>query len=219
MSEPRVVERFKKHTIWFHWAHTAAFFVLIVTGAILFFPGSESVAAGGLTRLIHRIAVVIFAGGPVIYMVFNPKTTLHFVKETLTWGRDDFDWLKAAPLYYFGGPEEKMPPQGHINTGQKMWQLVVLGTGAMFLITGLIMWIFPESVSPAIFQWCVVVHDVAFVLAFTMLLVHIYLGIIHPRMTESLRSMLDGNISAKYAKSHYGKWYDEVSQDSETGSP
>ena len=32
-------------------------------------------------------------------------------KETLTWGKNDFNWLQAAPLYYFGGAEEKMPPQ------------------------------------------------------------------------------------------------------------
>ena len=211
MGEPRIVERFRKRTIWFHWIHTAAFLVLIVTGAILFIPGLGSAAAGGLTRLIHRIAVVFFVGLPVVYFVFNPRMSLHFIKETLTWGRDDLGWLKVAPLYYFGGDEEKMPPQGHVNTGQKMWQFVVLGTGVLFLVTGVTMWFFKGSVAPGIFQWCVIVHDIAFILASLMLLVHIYLGIIHPRMTESLRSMWDGKISKKYASSHYGKWYDEIS--------
>ena len=211
MTEARVVERFKKRTIWFHWVHTAAFLVLIITGAILFVPGLGAPAAGGLTRLIHRIAVVIFAGAPVLYFIFNPRTSLHFIKETLTWGKDDLGWIEAAPLYYFGGDEEKMPPQGQINTGQKMWQLIVLGTGAIFLATGLIMWFFKDIISSGIFQWCVIVHDIAFVLVFLMLLVHVYLGIIHPRMNESLRSMLDGKISADYARHHYGKWYDKIS--------
>lgn len=211
MGEPRIVERFKKRTIWFHWIHTAAFLVLIVTGAILFIPGLGGAAAGGLTRLIHRIAVVFFVGLPVVYFVFNPRMSLHFIKETLTWGKDDLDWAKVAPLYYFGGDEEKMPPQGHVNTGQKMWQFVVLGTGVLFLVTGVTMWFFKGSVAPGIFQWCVIVHDIAFILASLMLLVHIYLGIIHPRMTESLRSMWSGKISKKYASSHYGKWYDEIS--------
>ena len=52
MTEPRVVERFKKRTIWFHWIHTAAFLTLIVTGAILFFPGLGAPAAGGITSNI-----------------------------------------------------------------------------------------------------------------------------------------------------------------------
>jgi len=67
MTEPRVVERFKKRTIWFHWIHTIAFLVLIFTGAILFFPGIGAPAAGGMTRFIHRIAVVIFVAAPLIY--------------------------------------------------------------------------------------------------------------------------------------------------------
>jgi len=215
MMAERVVERFKKRTIWFHWIHTAAFLVLVVTGAILFFPGIGAPAAGGLTRLIHRIAVVFFVGVPVIYFVWNPRMSLHFIKETLTWGKDDFDWVQAAPLYYFGGAEEKMPPQGHVNTGQKMWQFIVLGTGVLFVISGLIMWFLKDAVSSSLFQWCVIVHDIAFIVAFLMLLVHIYLGVIHPRMTESLRSMWDGKISPTYARHHYGKWYDKNSADDE----
>ena len=212
MTEARVVERFKKRTIWFHWVHTAAFLALLVTGAILFVPGLGALAAGGLTRLIHRIAAVIFVGAPVLYFIFNPKMSLHFIKETLTWGKGDIKWVGKAPDYYFGGDEEKMPAQGHVNTGQKMWQLVVLGTGALFLVSGFLMWFLKGTLAPGFFQWCVIVHDIAFVLAALMLLVHIYLGIIHPRMTESLRSMWDGKISKTYAKSHYGKWYDEISQ-------
>jgi len=211
MTEPRVVERFKKRTICLHWIHTAAFLILLVTGAILFFPGIGGPAAGGLTRLIHRIAVVFFVAIPVIYSVFNPRTALHFIKETLTWGKEDIGWVEAAPLYYFGVADEKMPPQEHVNTGQKMWQLIVLGTSVLFFVSGLIMWFFKGTVPAGLFQWCVIAHDVAFLLAFLMLLVHIYTGSIHPRMTESLRSMWDGRISKKYAKSHYGKWYDKIS--------
>lgn len=212
MTEARVVERFKKRTIWFHWIHTTAFLVLLVTGAILFIPGLGGPAAGGLTRFIHRIAVVFFAGAPIVYFILNPKMSLHFIKETLTWGKDDIQWIRQAPDYYFGGDEENMPPQGHVNTGQKMWQFIVLVTGALFLISGFFMWFLKDALSSGVFQWCVIVHDVAFIVALLMLLVHVYLGIIHPRMTESLRSMWDGKISKTYAKNHYGKWYDEVAK-------
>jgi len=213
MTEARVVERFKKRTIWFHWIHTTAFLVLLVTGAILFLPGLGVAAAGGLTRFIHRIAVVFFVGAPIVYFIINPKMSFHFIKETLTWGKGDFQWFLKAPDYYFGGAEDKMPPQGHVNTGQKMWQMVVLVTGILFLISGGLMWFFKDTLSPGFFEWSVIVHDIAFIVALIMLLVHIYLGVIHPRMTESLRSMWDGKISKTYASSHYGKWYDEVAND------
>ena len=210
MKEERVVERFKKRTVWFHWIHTAAFLVLLITGAMLFLPGLGAPAAGGITRSIHRIAVVVFIGAPIVYFFLNPKMTLHFIKETFTWGKDDLQWVCRAPDYYFGGVEEKMPPQGHVNTGQKMWQLIVLITGVLFLISGILMWFFKDSLSPGVFQWSVIVHDVAFIVALLMLLVHVYLGVIHPRMTESLRSMWDGKISGTYARNHYGRWYDSI---------
>ena len=213
MAEARTVERFKKRTIWFHWIHTTAFLVLLVTGAILFLPGLGGPAAGGITRFIHRIAVVFFVGAPIVYFIISPKMSWHFIKETLSWGKDDIQWISRAPDYYLGGDEEKMPPQGHVNTGQKMWQLVVLGTGILFVVTGILMWFFKDTLSPAVFEWSVIVHDIAFIVALLMVLVHVYLGIIHPRMTESLRSMWDGKISRTYARSHYGKWYDGVARD------
>ena len=143
-------------------------------------------------------------------MFIDPKKAWHFVKECFIWGVEDIQWVNKAPDYYFGGDEEKMLPQGHINTGQKMWQFIVVCTGVVFLLTGTIMWFFKGIVAPALFQWCVIFHDIAFILVFLMLLVHIYLGVLHPRMTESFRSMIDGKISKKYAKDHYGKWYEEI---------
>ncbi len=211
MAEARTVERFKKRTIWFHWIHTAAFLVLLVTGAMLFLPGLGGPAAGGLTRSIHRIAVIFFVGAPIVYFILNPRMTLHFIKETLTWDKNDFQWVCNAPDYYFGGDEEKMPPQGQVNSGQKMWQFIVLATGILFVISGCLMWFFKDILSPTVFGWSVVVHDVAFLLALLMLLVHIYTGSLHPRMNESFRSMLDGKISKKYARNHYGKWYEKIS--------
>ena len=210
MVEERVIERFRKRSIWFHWIHTLAFLILVVTGAILFVPGLGGAAAGGLTRLIHRIAVVFFVGAPVIYFIVNPRMSLHFIKETLTWGTDDIKWLRLAPDYYFGGDESKMIPQGHVNTGQKMWQFIVLATGVLFVVSGFFMLFLKDVLVPGFFQCFVVVHDIAFILAFLMLLVHIYTGSLHPRMAESLRSMWDGKVSRKYAKSHYGKWYDQI---------
>jgi formate dehydrogenase subunit gamma len=214
MAEVRVVERFRKRTIWFHWIHTAAFLVLLVTGAILFLPGLGGPAAGGITRSIHRIAAIVFIAAPLAYFIINPKLSLRFIKETLTWGRNDIKWLLLAPDYYFGGDESKMIPQGHVNTGQKMWQFIALITGILFIVSGLLMWFLKDTLSPGVFQWMVIVHDFAFILAFLMLLVHIYTGSLHPRMNESLRSMWDGKISQHYAQSHYSKWYDEISNDS-----
>ena len=94
-----------------------------------------------------------------------------------------------------------------------MWEFITLATGILFVVSGIFMWFLKDTLAPGVFQWMVIVHDVAFVLAFLMLLVHIYTGSLHPRMTESLRSMWNGKVSKKYAQSHYRKWYDEVAKD------
>ncbi len=213
--EPRIVERFKKRTVVFHWVHTLAFLMLIITGLILFVPWFGEGAAGGATRIIHRVFAVVFVVAPLFYLPLNLKQSIHFFKESFLLGKGDLGWMMAAPDYYFGGPEEKMPPQGHSNTGQKMWGQVCIGTFIVFLITGIILWFFRGDVSPGVFQWAMVFHSIAFFVAFLMLFVHVYLGVIHPRMTESLKSMLDGKVSVHYAKSHYGKWYSEVAEEGE----
>ena len=55
MSEPRTIERFKKRTIWFHWLHTLAFILLVVTGAILIVPGLGGAAAQGFHQCSDNV--------------------------------------------------------------------------------------------------------------------------------------------------------------------
>ena len=206
------VERFRVRTRVLHWVHVAAFLVLLLTGLFLYVPGWGAVAVGGWTRLIHRLAAAVFILAPLIYLIFNPKTSWSFLKKAFIWGKEDLGWLKAAPNYYFGGAEEGMPPQEHINTGQKLYWLVVIVTGVLFVVTGLIMWFLKGIVPPGVFQWYVFIHDLAVILVFSMFLVHLFLSVLHPLFPESLWSMIGGVVSVKYAKSHHGKWYDRISK-------
>jgi len=205
------VERYRKPTRILHWIHGGAFVALFITGLILFIPGISIAAQDSWTRLIHRIAVVFFVVAPLIYIPLNWKVTLKGVKDAFTWGKDDMGWLQAAPRYYFLSDEKAMPPQPHMNSGQKLWWLMVLVLGGVFFITGLIMWAFKEAAPGALLEWMVLLHDVAFIAGGCMFFVHIYLSVIHPLMKGSLNSMTKGKVSAEYAKSHHGKWYREIS--------
>ena len=207
--EKRTIERYNKRAILLHWVHVAAFVVLVLTGAAMFLPGVGP-SGGYSTGIVHRVASVAFIASPVMYAIYQPGSILHFCKETFSWNKDDLKWFRAAPAYYFGGSEDNMPAQGRINTGQKMWQLVIFGTGMVFLITGAIMWFFKSALALDTYQWILFIHGIAFIIVFVMFLVHIYMGLLHPRMNESLRSMLDGKISPSYARSHYRKWYDRA---------
>lgn len=205
------VERYTPSARWFHWLIVAVFLELVLSGLLLFLPWFGPTMVGALVRLIHRIGAVILVAAPILFTLFNPRRAWYFLKEAFTWGKEDLDWIKAAPGYYFGGNPRLMPPQGYINTGMKLYRLAILFGGAVFVITGLIMWFFKGILSPAVFQWSLFLHDLAFILAICMFLLHVQLGVFHPRMDESLLAIIDGKVSGVYAKSHHGKWYGKIS--------
>ncbi len=210
--EKRTIERYSKRTILFHWVHVIAFVLLVISGAVMFLPGIGP-SGGYFIGIIHRIAAVIFITCPVSYAIYKPDSMLRFCREIFIWNKDDLKWFRVAPAYYFGGDEDSMPPQDMINTGQKMWRMVIFGTGIVFLITGTVLWFFKPALAPAIYQWILFIHGIAFIIVFVMFLIHLYMGLFHPRMRESFPSMLDGKVSPSYAKSHYRKWYDRIIDD------
>lgn len=215
---PQEVEKYSKPTRILHWVHLVAFCLLFLTGLVLFIPQLGILAQDSWTRLIHRIAAVVFIVAPLIYIPMNWKATKRGIKLAFSWGADDIGWLQAAPRYYFLGDEKSMPPQGHMNTGQKMWWFIVIVFGTILAITGLVMWFAKTSAPAAVFQWMVFVHDIAFIVTGTMLFLHIYLGVIHPLMTESWKAMYKGTISVDYAKKHHAQWYEEITKGKEVKS-
>ncbi|MBN2187273.1 MAG: cytochrome b/b6 domain-containing protein [Dehalococcoidia bacterium] len=206
------VQKYTKVARIFHWVHTGAFLLLVITGIFLF-VNAGFVAQDSWSRLLHRIAAVIFVVAPFVQLFANRKTAVASLKSVFTWGVDDLKWAMAMPRYYFLADEEAMPPQDEMNTGQKMWYFIIVVLSPIFVITGILMWFFGNILPSAVFQWSVFVHDVAFIFIFLMFLVHIYLGVIHPLMRQhggSFRSMVDGTVTAEYAKSHHGKWYERI---------
>lgn len=208
------VERYRKPTRILHWFHTGAFIVLFLTGLILYAPPLAILAQDSWTRILHRIAAVIFVAGPLIYLIFNYKAALKGIAEAFRWGEEDLGWLLAAPRYYFFNDEGAMPPQGHMNTGQKMWWLMVIVFGTLFVVTGFVMWAF-KTIAPApILQWSVLLHDVAFIATGAMFFVHVYLSVVHPLMrplrTGAWSSMARGKVSVEYARSHHARWYASI---------
>ena len=188
--------------------------MLLVTGLALFIPALGFLAQDSWTRVIHRLAAVVFVAAPVLYVLVNPKAAMEGLKSAFEWGKADVGWAMAAPRYYFLCDEECMPPQGHMNTGQKMWWLMVIVFGVIFLATGVVMWAF-KTVAPApLLQAAVLIHDIALVAVAPMFFVHVYLSAFHPLMvpqrTGALSSMVRGKVSVDYAQAHHAKWYAEV---------
>lgn len=213
-----VVERYAPSARWFHWLIVAVFLELALSGLLLFAPWLSAGLVGTAIRLIHRVGAIILVAAPVIFTLVSWRRGWYFVKEVLIWQKEDLSWIKAAPSYYFGGNPRMMPPQGYINTGMKLYRVAILLGGAVFVITGAIMWFFKGIVPPAVLQWSLLIHDFTFIVAICTLLLHFQLGVFHPKMDESLLSMVDGKVSGVYAKSHHGIWYDHITKKNKDSS-
>jgi formate dehydrogenase gamma subunit len=206
--EQRTLERFRKSTIGMHWLHTALFFVMLITGALMFFP-LTGLSGGRHVRTVHRITAVLLMAAPALYALFDPRAALRFLAEACRWDRADIVWLKRSLSYYFGGAVQ-MPPQGRINGDQRLWQLAVILTGGVLALTGVILWFFKLKVPADLYAVVLLTHAGAFVVIALMFPVHFYVRTLHPFFEESLSSMLDGKVSSAYAARHYPKWRDEI---------
>ena len=191
-----------------HWLHTIAFIILAITGMVLAFGGSGQTSLASFHSSLAHFWIAL----PVVFLIIRPRTSFRGLRMLCRWGREDLAWLRAAPRYYLRRDHSTMPPQGFLNTGQKLWWLVTFVTWLVFSVSGLIKEVFVNhGLSPSTVHTMTYFHDVAFGVAGVFFLVHAYLGIFH---RESLKSMISGTMDAAYARENHGKWYAET-----TGKP
>ncbi len=208
------IERYRKPTRVLHWVHAGAFVVLFLTGLILFVTPLSILAVGSWTRLIHRIAAAVFVVAPAIYMPLNWEATWSSIKRAFIWRGKDVQWFKVAPLNYLLDRKLVIPPQEHMNSGQKLWWLMVIVFGPIFLVTGVINWFFAPVVPSAVVSWAHIFHNISFIATGTMLFIHIYLSVLDPLVIPgiscSFSAMATGKVTESYARTHHPKWYEEV---------
>ena len=92
-----LVRRYLPTQRWVHWVGVATFLILLLSGIALLLPQFSSFAANGWTRLIHRIGIVPFILLPIVYAMLNPKQAIELLRESFTYTREDFEWLKHMP--------------------------------------------------------------------------------------------------------------------------
>ncbi len=211
--EDRYVVRFSASERLAHWLQFLAFSVLLVTGLFIYAPALQAFAvgrAGEASRVLHRISAIVFMISPLIYLVGNPSAFFSSLREAFSWSANDRTWLSKAISYYTNGEVSDMPAQGKYNGGQKLNAVVQIVAFLVFVITGLIMWFGKGSVSPGLFAFSVLLHDLAVIGAVCLVMLHVYLVAIHPLTRESITAMFEGIVSRDYAQEHHAKWLAEI---------
>lgn len=213
MSRQQTVKRFSKWVIVAHWMNALAFFALYITALPLytdFFNWMYGVFGGPENlRLLHRIFAVMFVLPPLLVLIFDPKSLFHWIKQTLTWRKEDILFFTKFPKEFFGGHVKDMPKQDFFNAGEKLNSFLTIVCAAMLIGSGVVMWM-PEWFSTGLIQWAYLFHNIGFALSAAVVVGHIFLSIGHPNSKVSMQGMTKGDVPVKYAKEHHGKWYDEL---------
>jgi formate dehydrogenase beta subunit/formate dehydrogenase gamma subunit len=201
-APPRELVRYTVFERALHWTVAFTFLYLALTGLGLYTPKLAwllpAFGGGQLARAWHPIVGCVFAGAVL----------LQFAKwfKDLLLTPNDRVWLRKM-RDYLAGRDEKVPPSGRFNAGQKLlfWTQVILGV--VLLASGIPVW-FPDSFPRDLRLWCLPVHSAAGVFAMLSLVAHIYMAVFVTR--GALRAMTEGKVSEDWARHHHGAWADEV---------
>jgi formate dehydrogenase subunit gamma len=201
------VLRYRRNQRIVHAMLASSFVLLLLTGIFIVWPPASFLAAGGYTRILHRIAAVVFMAVPVAYLIMDRRGAIELVVESFHYDRDDFRWLRQMYRYAAGHTRE-MPPQGRLNAGQKIHHAAVIVISAGVVGSGLILWWFKSSLGAGMLAWTAMIHDVS-MLALTLLLIgHLFFTFTY----DALSGMTSGYVPEEEARLEHAKWVDSLAR-------
>lgn len=228
LEEKRILANrvMKKHGVagvTLHWVNAACWLFLIATGTALlsasylqFMPNWYIAIMDGIfgnrAAMLHaHIAVAVFWMSLLIfYGIFGFKNyLLEFIKNDLTFDKDDIGWLPAKAKNLIGKLSHyDIPPQGAYNAGQKAYAIVVAFSTITLMITGPIMAF--HLGSEIIIQWAMLFHFIAAMAVAAGIFVHVYMAALFPEERPAFFSMITGKVNELYAYFFHYKWWKEI---------
>jgi formate dehydrogenase subunit gamma len=182
-----------------------SFLLLLGTGLALVWSPLSPFAAGGTSRLLHRIGAIAFMAVPLVYLLVDFRGAKELLIESFTYDKDDLAWFRGA-YRYFLGHAAGMPPQGRLNAGQKLHHAGVVIMSAVVVGSGLVLWFAKGNLGPTGLAAAAGTHDLA-MLALTVLLAgHLYFTFVY----KALSAMTTGYVSEEAARLEHAKWVEEV---------
>ena len=203
----RQILRYEKPRRLVHWIGALTFLMLLFTGVLLLASPLAFLAAGGWSRLLHRIGAMFFVGLPFVYAILNPEKVKELLAESFTYGREDWEWFKRMPAYFFGRTKN-LPPQGRINAGQKLHHATTFLSFAVVAVSGYVMWFGKSSLGANGLAFAAMVHDVSMLVLTVMFIGHLYFTFLY----DALSAMLTGYVSEEYARMEHSKWLESLGE-------
>jgi len=188
-----------------HWVAAASYIYLLLTGLAFWSPWLFWIAIllGGaqVSRMLHPWAGLIFCAAMLrMYAMWAPQMKHIDV---------DAAWWKAVG-YYSTNQDDKMPPAGRYNAGQKFLFWGFFWSAVALLLTGLVLWF------PSLIPWnlrflryiSILIHPAAALFTIGLFMIHLYMGVFAER--GAFGSVIRGDVSIAFAKRYHPGWYKEI---------
>lgn len=192
----------------------SSFLILLITGLILLWQPLAGLAAGGGSRLLHRIGAVMFMAVPILYLLVDRRAAKELLWDSFHYDKDDVAWFKQAYRYFFGYTKD-MPPQGRLNAGQKLHHAGVVIVSATVVASGLVMWFGTGTLGANGLAGAAMVHDISMLVLTVLLVGHLYFTFVY----KALSGMTSGYVPLEEAKLEHSKWVEELQQEGQAPAP
>jgi formate dehydrogenase subunit gamma len=112
--------------------------------------------------------------------------------------------------YYIQNEDEKLPPVGRFNFGQKLFFWGIFFCVILLLLTGVALW-YTEALP---WSWrylryvAILIHASAALISIGLYLIHVYMSTILEE--GSFGSMIHGYVTRAWAWTFHRTWYEEV---------
>ena len=193
-----------------HWIGALCYIYLLITGLAFWSPYLYWLAAivggGPSARFLH----------PWFGLIFTASVLWSFKEWHRDMQMDDSDraWAKAMP-YYIRNEDDKLPPVGRFNYGQKLFFWGIFYSVILLLLSGLVLW-YTDAI-PWNFRFlryaAVLIHASVALMTIGLFLVHVYMSAILEE--GSLGSMIHGYVTRAWAWTFHRTWYYQVTSRSQ----
>ena len=206
MSQQSMIDRYTSGERILHWVTAITFLLLTASGLAFFHPSmywlANLLGGGTWARILHPfIGVVMF----VAFLLMALKFWHHNVLSG-----NDRAWLGRIGDV-IANRDDKVPPIGRYNPGQKILFWVLLASMIVLLVSGIALWrpYFAPAFGIGTIRFGALMHALSALALILLVVVHIYSSFWVKGSTDA---MLSGKVSRGWAKAHHPKWYEEATR-------
>lgn len=188
-----------------HWIAGLSYVYLLVTGLAFWSPYlfwmALLVGGGATARFWHPWVGLLFTAS-VAWMRKIWRGDMQITEADRAW--------RLSIRSYIRNEDEHLPPVGRFNMGQKQFFWLMYLGGILLLLSGLVLWLtdwIPWSLR-FLRYLAVFVHVVAALATIGGFIIHVYMGTAVVR--GGFTSIIRGEVSPAWAKTHHRLWYDRV---------